>query len=206
MISNSYQSNSYAAPACRNFLSGTITSTSITYSSVSSRHNMIYDERSRIMSQRFEENLVKSSSFINSYSSTSSCPNGFFDNFPQQKQSISDESCSDSFSEEDYSEDTESLMDSGDSSESDLSSEIKSRNEADEELANIFGSDETQTNSSCDARASCFLRPLNPMVNDRQFVLPRCSAPSIERQPMASNFTKYNSEAITLRTPFSQLE
>lgn len=134
----------------------------------------------------------------------SSMPNGFLEHYPLQKLSISEDFSSESALDGEYSQDTDSFFESGDSSEEDLANEIKSRSDAEDELANIFGSEEPS--SFAVERTNSFSRPLNPMVYDREFVFARCSAPSLGVQNQASFYINSKQEAVTLSSPFKMME
>ena len=113
----------------------------------------------------------------------------------ERKTTFNHEFGSESLSDQDLREDTDSFISSGDGD--DLANEMKSRNEADDELATLFGSDDNNFTKSCNARSVCFQRPMNPIVNDNRFKMARCSAPSLEKQSMKmSSFTKSRSEAV----------
>ena len=104
-------------------------------------------------------------------------------------------------SEQDSEEDTDSFMSSGDGDQ--CANDLKSRNEADDELATLFGSDEAWVTKSCNSRMTGFQRPMNPIVNDSRFRMARCSAPSLEDQPMnVSAFTKARSEGVNKYSRF----
>jgi hypothetical protein len=92
-----------------------------------------------------------------------------------------------------HHEDTDSYFSSF-LEESDLENEIKSRNEAEDELASLFEISEDCASNSPDARMSFFERPRNPIVCDSKFVLARCSAPSVVEQPMFSPLALTKSE------------
>lgn len=123
-----------------------------------------------------------------------SCPNNFLSSFPVSNQGSIKLSSSDCHSEQDSSQDTESFAVLNDEMEDELEDEIKSRLEADDELASIFGSDETCASNSSSTRQSGVQRPHNPIVYDKNFNFPRCSAPSIEKQPMACQL--YNTKSL----------
>lgn len=133
----------------------------------------------------------------NLYRPIGSWPNKFLSNFNDALNASIKLSSSDWISENDLSEDTELFVNSGDELENELENEVKSRHEADDELASIFGSNESSTSKSSNSTLKGFQRPHNPIIYDRNFNLPRCSAPSIEvKQQMACSF--YNSK------PFGQ--
>lgn len=128
------------------------------------------------------------------YKPYGSCPNNYLSSFPVSNQHSIELTSSDCFSEQDSSQDTVSFANSNDETENELEDEIKSRLEADDELASIFGSDETCVSNSSLTRTVGIQRPHNPIVYDRNFNFPRCSAPSIEKQSMASQI--YNKKPL----------
>lgn len=135
------------------------------------------------------ERLVMAEPSQNLYRPIGSWPNNFLSNFNDAHQASVKLSSSDWISENDLSEDTELFVNSGDELENELENEVKSRHEADDELASIFGSSEISTSKSSNSTHSGFQRPHNPIIYDRSFNLPRCSAPSIEmKQQMACSF------------------
>lgn len=87
-------------------------------------------------------------------------------------------------------EDTDSFGISSDSEENELANELKSRSEADDELASLFADNEPIKSQ----RVPSFARPCNPIVRDRKFTMARCQAPSLDEQPMTcfSNFKSTN--------------
>ena len=99
--------------------------------------------RSRRLDQLKFRSKVNQNSLNIGYSKPSSCPNGFLDNISESKPIFNQEAISNSISEQDSEEDTNSFLDSGDGIDDVIANEIKSRNEADDELASIFGSDDT---------------------------------------------------------------
>lgn len=73
-----------------------------------------------------------------------SLPNGFLTEFSSRKSSLEEDSSMNSLSSHEYDEDTDSDFCSKEVDEDELANEMKSRNEADDELASLFESD-----SSC---------------------------------------------------------
>lgn len=90
-------------------------------------------------------------------------------------------------------EDTDSFGISSDSEENELANELKSRSEADDELASLFADNEPIQSE----RVPSFARPCNPIVRDRKFTMARCHAPSLEAQPMTC-FSSFKSTNYTL--------
>lgn len=142
MISNLTQGNGYKAsneassPAVplNNFSKNTL---NIVLSK--DRQNV---HRNRVVRHPQFTRLVNQKPMNVNYPKPSSCPNGFFDDISEPKNFYEQDVASDSFAEQDSEQDTDSYLSSGDGIEDELANEIKSRNEADDELASIFGSDD----------------------------------------------------------------
>ena len=158
-----------------------------------SAHNFWRQEEDNLKWYRMQRvkqmsGLVYSETSQNVFKSYGSWPNDFLSTLPVSNQNSIELSSSDCFSEQDSSQDTESFANSNDELDNELVNEVKSRLEADDELASIFGSNETWISNSSNTRVSDIQRPHNPIVYDKNFIFPRCSAPSIEKQPLASHF------------------
>lgn len=73
---------------------------------------------------------------------------------------------------------------------------FESHFDAIDELSEIFDASPVKKSSSVPVRSAPFARPSNPVVQDRQFVIPRCSAP-------APRFFEQESENINTGFAFS---
>jgi hypothetical protein len=117
---------------------------------------------------------------LTDFAKTESMSECFVDDFSTRKSSNSQVSASDFGISNSNEEDTDSFGIFSDGDENELANEIKSRNEADDELASLFAEDEPEPSR----RLAAFARPCNPIVRDRRFTMARCLAPSLEEQPM----------------------
>lgn len=132
----------------------------------------------------------------------SSCPKAFLGRFSAHQEEGHHAEHSDFFVGQDSDEDTESFFSSGDSDDNHLSNEVQERNEADEELATLFGSDDICQPIPFNSRKSAFQRPLNPIIYDRKFTMARCSAPSAGEPSLYCPFAKAKSEGYTFAPQF----
>lgn len=131
-----------------------------------------YNNTKLVNCDQMEENLVKPSSL----------PNSFLAEASTQRNTFSGAGSSEFLSVQDSDEDTESVLSAGDSDENDLANEINSRNEAEDELSELLGGGNSSSTPASAPRAPAFVRPSNPIVNDRHFAMARSSAPSLEAQ------------------------
>lgn len=129
------------------------------------------------------------SSFISSsdqgvdrFSKPSSMSHGFLAELSSHEDSFEEDSSLNSLSSHSYEEDTDSDFCSGEADEDELVNEMKSRNEAEDEVASLFESDNSAASEPLASSRPIFDRPHNPIVQDRRFFIPRCSAPSLEEQ------------------------
>lgn len=139
------------------------------------------DERNRCRNFAVQQSsyLKVPKTNIMNFDKPSSLPNGFLTDFSNRQSSFLEASSSDSYDSSESNEDTESDLSSD---EDELENEIKSRNEADDELASLLGSDESCASEPCRRMGPILERPNNPIVQDRRFQMARCSAPSLEEQ------------------------
>ena len=142
MISNSYHVNAYEGPVESTSPVVPLNNIYKTHTNAVMRREYEISNRGRAFAHPQNTRLVTPEHLSTSYSKPGSCPNGFLSTWPQARHSYEQESSSESLSEQYSDEDTESYMSSGDGDENELTNEIKSRNDADDELASIFGSDE----------------------------------------------------------------
>eukprot|EP00343_Euplotes_focardii_P003011 CAMPEP_0205806724 /NCGR_PEP_ID=MMETSP0205-20121125/10358_1 /ASSEMBLY_ACC=CAM_ASM_000278 /TAXON_ID=36767 /ORGANISM="Euplotes focardii, Strain TN1" /LENGTH=137 /DNA_ID=CAMNT_0053080049 /DNA_START=208 /DNA_END=621 /DNA_ORIENTATION=+ len=115
------------------------------------------------------------------FAKPSSLPSGYLTEISNKKNSYNPTSSSDSYSYQEYEEDTDSDL-SSEGDEDEFVNELQSRNEADDELASLFGSDESCVSEPIKSLAPIFTRPNNPIVQDRRFMMSGSSAPSLEEQ------------------------
>jgi hypothetical protein len=125
-------------------------------------------------------NLLNKEPLLTDFAKTESMSECFVDDFSTRKSSNSQVSTSDFGISSSNEEDTDSFGIFSDGDENELANEIKSRNEADDELASLFAEDVPETSR----RLAAFARPCNPIVCDRKFTMARCHAPSLEEQSM----------------------
>lgn len=125
------------------------------------------------------------------YGKPSSAPRGFAFELASEKNSLEVSSSFGSLSSQEYDEDTDSDICPQEVDEDELANEIRSRNEADDELASLFEADSSCASAPCEPSRPVFARPGNPVVQDRRFLQPRCSAPSFEgRRPCPVYLTR----------------
>uniref|UniRef100_A0A7S3JGG5 Uncharacterized protein n=1 Tax=Euplotes harpa TaxID=151035 RepID=A0A7S3JGG5_9SPIT len=105
-------------------------------------------------------------------------------------------------SEQDSCQDTDLDAAFGDDTDVHLDDELRARLEADDELASIFGSEDTSASETFVPKNGGFQRPCNPLIHDERFRQPRCSAPSFENQFMASTFVSKKREGFTFPSRF----
>jgi hypothetical protein len=126
------------------------------------------------------DNLVKPSSL----------PNSFLAEASTQRNTLSGAGSSQFLSVQDSDEDTESFLSAGDNDENDLANEINSRNEAEDELAELLGGGNMSSSPARAPVAPSFVRPANPIVHDRHFAMARSSAPSLEAQAIRAPMSR----------------
>mmetsp|Transcript_14336 Transcript_14336/g.14313 ORF Transcript_14336/g.14313 Transcript_14336/m.14313 type:complete len:155 (-) Transcript_14336:97-561(-) len=119
---------------------------------------------------------------VGSFSKPSSMSRGFLSELSHQEDSFEEDSSLNSLSSQSYDEDTDSDFCSAEADEDELVNEIKSRNEADDEIASLFESENSTTSEPLVLNRPIFDRPHNPIVQDRRFFIPRCSATSLPEQ------------------------